>query len=151
MALYLWAQTDHSLFHLDDLQTLQRATSPQPPLQQYTPCCKPETSITGDPVQEEMSHMLQTLEFNEDLQARFTVLFGWTTQNLFKVHMCNTDCVIWIRQSTGELRDCGKRSCFRQCVTSVSLYLQCTVAVGTWAHVAVNQTLKKEEDRCGWN
>lgn len=74
-----------------------------------------------------MSHALQTSEFDEDSQAGFAVLLVWTTQNLFKMHMCNNDCITWIRQSIGVLRDCGERSTFRQSVASVALYLQCWV------------------------
>lgn len=78
-----------------------------------------------------MSQMLQTLEFDEDSQTRFTVLFGWTAQNRFKTHMCNTDCIIWIRQSSRELRGCGKRTWLRENLTGVTLCLQCWVTVGT--------------------
>lgn len=69
------------------------------------------------------SRMFQTSEFDEDLQARFTVPFGWTAQNHFQVHMCHTDCIIWTRQSSRELRGCGKRFCFRQNFTGVTLRL----------------------------
>lgn len=98
-----------------------------------------------------MSQMLHTSEFDEDSQAKFTVLFGWTAQNHFKLHVCNTDCIIWIRQSSRELRDCGKRSRFRQNFTGLTLCLLCWVTVGTWADVAVNQTLKKEGKVVGGN
>lgn len=100
--------------------------------------------LTGDATHKAMSQMLQTTEFDEDLQAELTVLFGWTAQNRFKMHMCDIDCIIWTRQSSRELRGCGKRSWFRQNFTGVTLCLQCWVTVGTWAHVTVNQTLRKE-------
>lgn len=75
----------------------------------------------------ETSQVSQTSELDEDLQAGFTVLLVWTTQNLFKTHMCNNDCITWIRQSSRVLRDCEERSTFRQTVDSMALYLQCWV------------------------
>lgn len=138
MIAYLWAQTGRFQLPLQNPQTLPRVAAP---LQKCMGCCKAATSTGWRHV---MSEMFQTLEFDEDSQAKFTVLFGWTAQNGFKMHVCNPDCIIWIRQSSRELRGCGKRSWLGENFTGGTSCLQCWVTVGTCAHAAVNQTLKKE-------
>lgn len=45
-----------------------------------------------------------TMQRDDNSQARFTVLFVWTAENRFELHMSNIHCVVRIRQGSSERR-----------------------------------------------
>lgn len=53
--------------------------------------------LAGEATHKATAQTFQTLQFDQDSQAEFTVPFGRTAQNGFKMHMCNSDRIIWIR------------------------------------------------------